>query len=48
MDTERPPKSYLGRFGAAFAILGSIVGLGMLTLIVLWVLALTGHLGDWH
>lgn len=45
MDDERPPKSYLGAFGAGFAIFGALVGLGMLALIALWVLFLTGHLG---
>ena len=41
MDSERPPKGW----GFTFKLLGTIAGLGLIVLVIVWVvLVKTGHL----
>jgi hypothetical protein len=42
MNTERPPKSYLGGLGATFATLGIVIVFGLLALPVLFMAGLGG------
>ena len=46
MNTERPPKSYWGAFGAAFAILGVALVVGTIALVLLFIpILLASHSG---
>jgi hypothetical protein len=42
---ERPRKSYLGRLGMTFGIVGACIGLGMLAF-VLFMLHVAAHMAD--